>query len=354
MNLRLVLPLLLVAPPAFAAEMPRISLDTLDRIHPGWTVTEQSGDPNSGAIVAERVVWPMFYLHWFPIERTGETLSAGEAEKIVSKLWEGLSVDTPLKAAKIPLPAHEGFEIETTTSHGEMKTRYFVWACPASGRVFVADTILNTTVNAPQVLLDWQRDMARTVRCHAEAPVDEFQHLGKRYEVPGGGVSYAMPFLWAPIEGYRIQKTFGGYDFAATHPAVTPKEGQDLAIASDALLRVYLTWRPAPGDFPMNYDVLKQETEDFWRPRVENLMLEETRVIQDVWVVDGRVRPGPFGAPVPPARDHKFRGWFWRKDGRLYFAVGTIAGIRFGRRFPAQTLPVWDRVLDGMFLSIFQ
>lgn len=348
----LVLPLLFAAAPAPAAEMPRINLEALDRTHPGWTATEQSGDPNAGVIAAERIVWPMFYLHWFPIEKTGGTLGAGEAEKLVSELWQGLPHDGPLKAEKVLLPAHEGFQIETTTSHGEMRNRYYVWACPDSGRVFVADTILNTTVNAPQILLDWQRDMTRTVRCHAKAAVDQFPHLNKHYDVPGGGVSYAMPFLWAPIEGYRIQTSFGEHEFGPPHVAVTLKEGQDLALASDAMLRLYLTWRPSPDDFPMSYEVLKKETEDFWLSRAKDIMVEEMRAQGGIWIMEGRARLGPSGAQVPPARAHKFRSWLWRDKGKLYLAVGTIAGVRFGRRFPSQTVATWDRVLQEMLQSI--
>ena len=336
----------------FAAEAPRINLETLDRAHPGWTMVEQSGDASSGAITAERIVWPMFYLRWVPIEDTGGTLSPKEAEKIVSGLWEGLVLDTPPEAKKVTLPQHEGFLIETTTSHGEMKNRYHVWACPQSGRVVVTDAALNTTVNAPTELQGWTTDMVSTVRCHPDAAVTEYRHLRRQYEVPGGEISYSMPQLWTAVEGYRVQKVFGGIDLAATSPASTPKDGQDLALASDALLRLYVTWRPITTDFPMSYDVLRQETEDFFKQRSSNMMINETRVSRDVWILEGRLRPPPLMTKVPPARDHLFRTWVWRKDSTLYLVAGTVGGLKFGRRILAQPLPAWNGVLEGMFQSI--
>ena len=343
---------LLTTATILAADAPRINLETLERTHPGWTLVEQSGDAATGTIVAERIVWPMFYLRWIPIEQAGATLSAREAGKIVSGLWEGLEIDTPPEPRPVTLPQHEGFLVETTTRHGEMKNRYHVWACPQSGRVIVTDEVLNTTVNATPELQTWMTDMVSTVRCHPDAAIGEFRHLRKQYEVPGGEISYFMPQLWTGVEGYRVQKVFDGSDFAATSPAPTPKDGQDLALASDALLRLYVTWRPITADFPMSYDVLMHETEEFFRNRSANMMINENRVSNDVWVLDGRLRPGPMQTKVPPARDHLLRSWVWRKDGTLYLAAGTVGGLKFGRRNLAQPLAAWNGVLEGMFQSI--
>jgi hypothetical protein len=312
-------------------------------------VVEAKGDVKEGSQEYERDVWPMFYLHWRPLaEGAPREMSVEDAGKAVSGLWEGFTPDGPLQGRKVTLPQHEAVLFETTTSHGEMKTRYLVWACPESLRVLVADMNLSLKANAPDVLLDWQSDMAATVRCHAGAALGEFPHLASRYDIPGSDLSYAHPMDWVPVPGYKAQLAFDGADFTAARPDNTALAGQDLILASDAEERLYFAWGPEP-DYPMSYDVLRMKVEDYWRPRSEDLMITGTTVAGDIWIEDGLVRRRPDAAKIHLHRADWFRAWMWRKNGVTYLAVGQKAGVRFGRRDLRISREAREKLLDGLF-----
>src|SRR5262249_17576511 len=60
-------------PPAPARPMsyPHLQMQPLERTSPGWTLVENAGDATKGHVVIERVVWPLFYVHWRPLEGEG-------------------------------------------------------------------------------------------------------------------------------------------------------------------------------------------------------------------------------------------------------------------------------------------
>ncbi len=340
------------APHAKPSKPPGISLDKLNGFAPGWTAVEAKGDAKEGSQEFERDVWPMFYLHWRPLaEGAPREMSVEDAGKLVSGLWEGFTLDGPLQGRNVTLPQHEAVLFETTTSHGEMKTRYFVWACPESLRVLVADMSLSLKANAPDVLLDWQSDMAATVRCHAGAALGEFPHLPLRYDIPGSDLSYAHPLDWVPVPGYKAQLAFGGADFTAARPHNTALEGQALILASDAVERLYFAWGPEP-DYPMSYDVLRMKVADHWRPRSENLMITGTSVAGDIWIADGLVKRRQDTAKPHLLPLDWFRAWMWRKNGVTYLAVGQKAGVHLGRANPRISREERDKRLDRMFEAI--
>jgi hypothetical protein len=331
-----------------------IHLDVLDRTSKGWTIVENTGDVTTGRTTVERVVWPLFYLHWQPLAADGggrNKLSVEEAEKAVAGLWEGMTFDQPLKGKKIAMPSHDGVLIETTTSHGGWKSRYFVWACPDSGRLFIADTNANLQVSSPDALLSLMEEMARTVRCHEKAKVDEYPWANKQRQIEGTDISYAIPFAWSPVAGYRMQRKFATGEFsAAEHPAVTKERGQDLVLELDSLRRLFLLWEPAP-DSAMTFDTLIERVHAFWKEHAINILPQGTRVSNDIWIMDGLVQSQTFGN-IPPGRMHKFRAWVWRKDGVSYMAVGELSGIRFGQRIMNEVQFVADQLLEEMFQVI--
>jgi len=345
----LALPLLLGATAADPVAHPGIDIERLRKLAPGWLMLEADGDEVSGMAVAEQSIWPMFYLHWMPLEGHGRTIGVKEAGKIVTSLWDGLVIDGPLKGETVKLPSHEAVMFDATTTHGELKTRYFVWACPESGRLFVADLNVNLRANAPPELMQWQTDMTRTVRCHEDAPVETFPELTDRYEIPDVGIAYSHPPTWRPLEAYRVQTAFGGSDMAASRwPGSTREKGQDLTLAVDAMRRMTLMWGPAP-EGPMSHDVLRKRTQDYWSERASNIMITDTKSINGLWYADGVVRMPINPGDIPPTHMHKFRTWMWQKGDTLFFAVGDLAGIHFGRRKLALPLEVWNASLEDMF-----
>lgn len=346
----------LAAPAASAADagaLPHLHLESLERIAPGWVATESSGDARTGSVAIERIVWPLFYLHWRPLTGpggVGDKLSITEAEKAVADLWEGRTFDNPPDGRKVSLPAHEGVIIDSNTSHGEWKSRYIVWACPDSGRLFIADINASLQVNAPAQLLDLMESMARTVRCHENSKIDEYPALKNRHDVEGTDISIGLPFGWYSIPGYRVQKQFSGADFSQIkNPASTKAQGQELLLELDCLRRLYLFWEPAPDD-AMTFETLLGKVQTFWRSHAIDLAPGKTRVSNDVWMMDGMAIAPPENH-IPPSRAHKFRAWMWRKDGVSYMAVGEMGGVRFGRVM-SQMLDIADQLLEEMFQAI--
>lgn len=339
-----------------AGQGPRINLETFTRHEAGWIPVDQTGDASKGSVTVERIVWPLFYLHWKPLEAgqtAASTLGAADAEKAVRTLWDGLVIDGPLEPRPLALPAHEAMAFETTTGGGQTRNRYYVWACPQTGRVIVADTSVSLKIHAPRELLDVMRNMVRSVRCHADAPIEENPTLDRRYDVPDGDISYSHARVFAPVPGYRVQNVFGGHTFSREQPAVTKTLGQDLAVEAEAYKRLYLTWYPS-HDYPMSYDVIRQGVEDYWRDRSQNIMIFNTQYINDIWIADGMIQSNDPPGSVPPARHHKFRAWMWRRDGMTYFALGSIGAVRLGRRIMTGTFTQeeWNTKLEAMFQAI--
>ncbi len=338
------------APPA---PPPIVNLERLERVKAGWAVAESTGDATKGTLTVERAVWPVFYVHWMPrAGRTGD-VTAQEAEAAVGSLWLELNPDAPLKARPVDLPSHHGMVIETTRSHGETRSRYFVWACPESGRIFVVDTNLSLVASAPEPLFDLQRDMARTVRCHPDARVDTFGSLPTLYEVPGANVSYHHAQDWVPVANYKPVQHFADPAWTKEAPANTPEKGQSIALEADSMKRLFVSWAPAP-DFPMSHDVVRTRVEDHWRERANNLVVLKGNVVNDFWYVDGIVRGMALGRPVPPTRMHKFRAWMWRREGLMWFAVADLGGVKFGRANVALDTETWNLMLEEMFQAINQ
>jgi len=347
----LAVPPLAEGPPP-AGPPPVVNLERLERVKSGWAVAEATGDTAKGTLTVERAVWPMFYLHWMSRAGAGD-VTAQEAEAVVGSLWPELNPDAPLKARPIELPSHHGMIIETTRSHGEMRSRYLVWACRESGRLFVADINVSLIASAPEALSDLQRDMARTVRCHPDARVDTFGSLPILYEIPEANVSYHHAEDWVPVANYKPVQHFGDPQWTKEAPRNTPEKGQSLVLEADSMKRLFVSWGPA-ADFPMSHDVVKTRVEDHWRERSKDLFVMKGNVVNDFWYVDGVVRMGSFARQVPPTRMHKFRAWMWRREGMTWFAVADIGGINFGRANIALQTETWNLMLEEMFQAINQ
>jgi len=349
--------LVLVAAPLLAAALaappaihPGIDIERLRRNAPWWVMKDTSGDDVSGSATAEQAIWPMFYLHWMPLEGHKSPIRAADAEKVVSSLWEGLAIDGPLQGEPFELPSgHPAVMFNTTIKHGELQTRYIVWACPESGRLFVADLNMNLRANAPPELMQWLTDMAKTVRCHKDAEVGSFPELTDHYEIPDMDIGYQHPRTWRPLDLYRVQTTFGGSDMAASRwPGSTREKGQDLALAMDAMRTVTIRWEPAP-DEPMGDALLRTRTESYWREHANNILILDTNSMAGVWYANGVVQLPMHPGDIPPTHRHLFRTWMWRQGDTLFFAVGDIAGIHFGRRKVGLPNPMWDRSLEEMY-----
>lgn len=347
--LAVILPAL--APAPGAAEPPAIpspDLAHLESIQPGWTIVSSEGSATSGKLRMERKVWPMLYLHWWPWEESmGRTIGAEAAAERVAGIWEGLVIDSPLEGHEIALPQHPGFLFETTTSSGKWSTRYVVWYCPESLRIFVADANLSLTIAAPETLLDWQIDVVRSVRCHTTASIEGRDHLASRRNLPGGDLALDLPAGWIIVPGYRVQPDFAGMNFKSEMPRSTALRGQALFLARDAVREFSLFWS-SEEDFPMSYDVLQKKVEEFWRPLAMEMMILGSSVLGGLWRMDGVAVYTPEGLPfhVPAGR---FRGWMWREGDVTYFAMGAITPTRFGRRDPEYD---WGESFDRMLKDL--
>ncbi|HKY31138.1 MAG TPA: hypothetical protein VJV23_01290 [Candidatus Polarisedimenticolia bacterium] len=339
-------------PPPDPARAPRVDLDRLERSAPGWAVAESTGDGSRGSLVVERAVWPLFYVHWFPLKETaGRSLGASEAAKVVAALWVDIALDEPLKGTPIALPAHQGLAFETIRSHGQIRSRYVVWACPESSRLFVADANLHLNAGAPERLFELQRDMVLTIKCHQGAAAESFGHLGVPHADVPAEIALEHATNWVPVPGYRPQSVFGGSEWGRETPPNSRERGQLLVLEADAMRRLFVSWGPK-YDFPMSYEVLKQKVEDHFRERSVDIVLTQGNVSNDVWFMDGAMRPGPYGRAVPPTRMHKFRAWMWTQGSVTYFAVGDVGGIRFGRANVALPLEAWVGRLEEMYQAI--
>jgi len=351
MRFRIVL--LLALPVLLAAKAPleRVDLQRLERLATGWSVAEAEESGDTGSVTVERVVWPVFYVHWMPLEKGASKLTADEAVKVVEHLWKDLVIDGPLEPREMSFPAHPGYVIETTTSNGEMQTRYYVWACPDSGRIIVVDASASTLATVPPDLMPEMAEMARSVQCHAGGKFDVSDRLATRRDIPDVEISYSHPDTWTTLVNYRVQEEYLGWNFAISMPAATRESGQDVALEVDAYRRLHFSWGPI-RDFPMSYDVLRQTVEDYWRERARNVMIYKTYAYENLWIAEGMAAMGPDALPAPPARFHKFRAWMWTGDEEAYFAIAHVGAVHLGRHKLNWSGEMWSRSFDEMLAAV--
>ncbi len=343
----------IAAAPAPAPATPQVDLTVLEANGPGWQVGQSHGSAESGSLTLERTVWPLFYLHWRPLEEpaAGREVSPEEANKVLADLWEGLLLDGPLQTKRRDLPQHPAVSVETNADHGQMRIRYWVWACPESRRLLIAEAIVSLKTNAPAELTDWMEGMVRSVRCHAGAHLETSPRLDVRYDVPASDLSYARASTWSSPSGYRVQRAFGAADLTPASPARTVQQGQELAVALDAEQEVHLAWG-REEDFPMSFDVLRSRTEEYWRGRAMDLVITGFKSAADVWIAEGVTMRELHPTGVPPTVRSKFRSWMWRRDGVVYFAVGRIAGFHWGRHLLKTPPGVWEAVFTRQFQAL--
>jgi hypothetical protein len=242
---------LLLLPPAEglaqvppAQTVPHFDMDVLAADGPGWLPVESTGDATSGSAAVELSVWPIMYIHWYPSDE--KKLKPEKAKEVIEKLWEGLTIDTPIDVKPAKIHMHEGFVADTTIERGQMKTRYHVWLCPESHRIIVTDASMSLMVNAPAEIFGWMNDMVRTVRCHTGTPVETFPNLTRTYEVPNGDIAYSHPDNWRPLESFRVAKAWDDWNQPSSNTeAVTPQRGRDVIMQMDPLKRIEMTWGPA-------------------------------------------------------------------------------------------------------------
>lgn len=339
------------APLCTAAEEPLPHIDTavLDHDAPGWTMVEAQGDATQGLATAERMIWPIFYLHWRPLGEGEKTLNVEEARAAVAGLWQGLTIDEPLTGKEIALRSHHATLFETTLSHGEVRARYIVWSCPQSKRVLVADMTESLKVAAPPELSRWLEAIARSVKCHEGADAEASALVPVAVEIPNARISLSHPQHWLPVIEYRVQPDFGGIDFTAAKPLPTAESGQSIVVPSDAVMRVRYSWGPAP-DAPMSYNILKEQVETYLATRAGNLAISSMKAEGGLWIADGFMRMTQNATTVPPSRMRNFRAWMWLTSSRMYFALVETGGVHLGRRKIVEN----PKQVDTIYASIYK
>lgn len=330
---------------------PRLDLSVLTEHDPGWIPVESTGDTTEGATAVELAVWPLMFLHWYPAP-DAKALKQDQAADVLAKLWEELTIDTPLDLEPVTINGHEGFVADTTIQRGEYKTRYHVWLCPESRRIIAADASLNLMVNAPAEIFGWMNDIVRTVRCHTGAPVQSFPHLPRSYEVPSGEIAYSYPEAWRPLEGFRVVKRWDDWNQSvANSEAVTPQRGRDVVMKMDPLKRIELRWGPAV-DEPLTWDLVNERVQEYWRQRAGDMIPQERGARGDVWYSDGLVRTRAVDQTVPPHRMHKFRIWIFRRGETDFLVMARMAGVALARRRPGFEFEEVNLMLDEMLQAV--
>lgn len=330
---------------------PHIDLDFLSKGAPGWLPTEATGDATSGVAAAERIIWPIMYIHWQPAAEV-KALKPEKAKEAIAALWEGLTIDSPIDVKPVRINAHDGFVADTTIERGAMKTRYHVWLCPESGRLFVTDASMSLMVNAPAEIFGWMNDMVRTVRCHKGAAVETFPALPRTYEVPNGDIAYAHPETWRPLVGFRVVKRWDDWNMRVDNSeAVTPQRGRDVILSMDPLKRIEVFWEPAK-DEPMTWDSVNKRMEDYWKERASDLIIQTRGAKGDVWYVDGMVRNVVGDTAMPPHRMHKWKLWAFRREGTDYLVAARMGGVVLGPRRPGLEFNEVELTFDQMLQAV--
>jgi transglutaminase-like putative cysteine protease len=303
-----------------------VDLGTLRQSGEDWQVIDREvGEEGHVRLHSRR--WLMYFLHWRPLTDQNRDLTKEYVRNQMLNFW-GQAMNFELKNidGETEVCSHSARFTEGTVMNGNVYTRFIVWNCPETRRQFTADCNINLRLKTPMVLLDLQRLITGTIRCHEGGrPPRPSSPLTQKYESREWNLSFFLPPHWRTAE-YPSREWFPN--------GLTAESGSLWTLLTDSQKHLEVIWREKQGPLSAGLfqDLLKKAAVPF---RVENVdvamvdvRLDSLREKPGVWQGAGTFRLKQTAQGKDYFSDYLFRGLLWDKGGHVYFLLGGVIMVR--------------------------
>jgi rhodanese-related sulfurtransferase len=306
-----------------------IDVTGLNESGPDWRVIVQEIGADEGHIRLGQSKWLMYFLHWRPLTDADRSLTVDYVRNHMLHFW-GQSMDFELANidGEMEVCGHSAVLTEGSVMGGAVYTRFIVWNCPETGRQFTADCNINLRRKTPRELLDLQRTITESIRCHESAPHPGVPPvLSQEYLSYAWNVSFRIPSSWRTAD-YVSREWF-------PH-GMSIQSGSLWTLLTDSVKRLELVWREsvdetAPDEMFRHFMGIcaGPVTFETTTSRIIEWDIEGIEERGGVWTAEGTYR---FHQKVEntdrsAVSTFRFKGFLWRDGRKAYFLLASLVQI---------------------------
>ncbi len=303
-----------------------IDLPGLKKSGEDWNVLFQDINPEKGHIKLHHDKWLMYFLHWRPLTEENKNISIEYVRKLMLSFW-GPNMPFTIKGngGETEIYGHKAYFIDGTIYNGAIHSRFIVWNCPKTDRQFISDCNINLRLGTPGYLLETQKHITQTIRCHegfSKAMPDKFP---RTYESEKWNLSFNIPENWKTAE-YIDKKWFPN--------GMSNQNGSLWTLLTDSRKYLELLWEET--DVPLNADLFKSFLERITKPftheditlQVTQVKLESVKVKNGYYMGEGSHQFKQVVKDKEYKSDYTFKGLLWKKEKRIYFLFASLIGLK--------------------------
>jgi hypothetical protein len=319
-----------------------IDVNALKAIDSSWQVVVEEIRHDGGKVKLRNSKWLMYFLHWRPLEKSNMDLTFDYARRHMLNFWgESMPFELSGIESETVVCGHRAVIIEGSIYDGRIITRFIVWNCPETGRQFTADCNINLGRGTPRRLLDVQRDITETVRCHPPIAATGNKDLPGSYESAKWGVSFSLPKNWRTDDFLSKEWFPEGMSF---------DRGSLWTLLEDSDKRIDLRWDTTDDGVSeeLFHRFLKQLPRD---PAVQNdsalsmtVQLDTLRHESDCCFGRGTYRYSKNVEGRNYSSEYRFCSLLWKEDGRTFFLTASIVSISEFWGIPVELVPSDERM----------
>jgi hypothetical protein len=303
-----------------------VDLSALRQSGEDWRIIDQKVG-EEGHIRLHSRQWLMYFLHWRPLIEQNRDLTREYVRNQMLNFW-GQAMNFELKNidGETEVCGHPARYTEGTVMNGNVYTRFIVWNCPETGRQFTADCNINLRLKTPMPLLNLQRLITSTIRCHGGGSVPLASTLfPQRYESDKWNIAFSLPTGWRTAD-YPSEEWFP--------KGPTAECGSLWTLLTDSQKHVELIWGKSttPISADVFQDFLKKATAPFSSGNIPvamvDMKLESLQENPGVWQRAGTFRLKQTAQSKDYFSDYLFRGLLRKEGGHAYFLLGAIIMVK--------------------------
>ncbi len=162
-----------------------------------WDTLIYRMDSNEGHLKLHTNKWLMCFLHWRPLTPENEAITSEYVRDKLINFW-GPNMDYfTLKEGEgeMEINGHRAYYVNGDFM-GQVNTRFIIWNCEETQRQFIADININKLLKTPDIYLELQEMIAKTVTCHGDFNPSAEGVLTRFYRNDTLQIAFKTPSNW--------------------------------------------------------------------------------------------------------------------------------------------------------------
>jgi rhodanese-related sulfurtransferase len=305
-----------------------IDVAGLDRSGHQWRTVYQQIGRDAGHARLGQSKWLMYFLHWRPLTDAGRTLTVDYIRNHMLNFWgQAMNFELSDTDGEMEVCGHRAVFTEGTVMGGAVRTRFIVWNCLETNRQFTADCNINIKRKTPAELLELQRTITGTVRCHEGVPHgDEPACLPQVYASEEWNVSFHIPSTWRTAD-YESEEWFP--------QGMSAQNGSLWTLVTDSVKRVELVWERSAeplsaGTFERFMDACAAPySRENVTSRITSRDIGGIEEREGMWRGEGtyELRLTVEGTGRTAVYPFRFEGLLWKDGPETYFLLISLVQI---------------------------